>query len=150
MKILCATDFSDAGQAAEAQALALARALGAELVYVHVNMETMLYGEGPLGMSDVEQVYEAQRRWAEDALAQRVASAEGRSIRARAILRRGLPPDEIAAAVQAESPDMLVVGTHGRSGLARLMMGSVAEQIVKSAACPVLTVRPDTPQTRAA
>ena len=150
MKILCATDFSDAGQAAEAQALALARALGAELVYVHVNMETMLYGEGPLGMSDVEQVYESQRRWAEDALAQRVAAAEGRGVRVRAMLRRGVAHDEIIGAVQAESPDMLVIGTHGRSGLVRLMMGSVAEQIVKSAPCPVLTVRPDVVETRAA
>lgn len=79
-----------------------------------------------------------------------MTAAEGRSVRARAILRRGAPNDEIVAAVQAESPDMLVVGTHGRSGLERLMMGTVAEQIVKSAPCPVLTVRPDVPQTRAA
>ena len=150
MKILCATDFSDAGQAAETQALVLARALGAELVYVHVNMETELYGEGALGMSEVQQVYDSERRWAQDALAQRVAATEARSVRARAIIRTGAPHDEIVAAVQAESPDMLVIGTHGRSGLDRLLLGSVAERVVRMAPCPVLTVRPEGTQTRAA
>jgi nucleotide-binding universal stress UspA family protein len=104
MKILCATDFSDAGLAAEAQALDLARALDAEFVYVHVTVEPVLYGV--LDTSDLKQVFEAQRRWAEDALAQRLN------------------------------------GTHGRTGLDRVLLGSVAERVLRLAPCPVLTVRP--------
>jgi nucleotide-binding universal stress UspA family protein len=148
MKILCATDFSDAGQAAEAHAASLARALGAELIYLHVSQETPLYGEGPLGTADVERVYEAQRRWASDTLAARVAAAHARGLRARFALRRGAPRAEIVAACEDESPDMIVLGTHGRSGLDRLLMGSVAERVVRTAPCPVLTVRPECDVTR--
>ena len=150
MKILCATDFSDAGQAAEAHAVSLARALGAELVYLHVNHETPLYGAGPLGTADVERVYEAQRRWASDTLAARVAAAQARGLRGRSVLRSGSPHAEIVAACASEGADMIVIGTHGRSGLDRLLMGSVAERVVRTAPCPVLTVRPECDVTRLA
>jgi nucleotide-binding universal stress UspA family protein len=142
MKILCATDFSEEGQAAEARALELARALGAELVYVHVNVETPLYGEAAFAMADVERVYEAQRRWAEDTLRARAAAAEKAGVRPRAVLRVGVPFEQIVAAAGEEAADMIVIGTHGRSGINRLLMGSVAERVVRLAPCPVLTVRP--------
>ena len=145
MKILCATDFSDAGLAAETQAAALAHALGAELVYVHVTVEAVLYGEGPFGTADLQEVYDAQRRWAEDTLAQRVKAAEAKGLRARSVHRVGVAHDEVVAAAQAESADMLVMGTHGRAGLDRFLLGSVAERVVRLAPCPVLTVRPTTP-----
>ena len=150
MKILCATDFSDAGLAAEAQAAALARALGAELVYVHVTVEAVLYGEGPFGTADLQEVYDAQRRWAQDMLAGRVQAAEAQGLRARSVHRVGVADDEVVAAAQAESADMLVMGTHGRAGLDRFLLGSVAERVVRLAPCPVLTVRPTPTEVRAA
>lgn len=142
MRILCATDFSEEGQAAEAKALELVRALGGELVYVHVSVETPLYGEAAFAMADVERVYEAQRRWADDTLRARVAAAEKAGVAARAMLRVGVPFEQIVEAAAEEAADMLVIGTHGRSGLNRLLMGSVAERVVRLASCPVLTVRP--------
>lgn len=146
-RIMCATDFSDAGQVAEAQAIALARAFGAELVYVHVNVETPLYGEAAFAMADVERVYEAQRRWAHDTLRARASAAEQSGVRTRFVLRSGVPHEQIVAACAEEGADMLVIGTHGRSGLNRFLMGSVAERVVRSASCPVLTVR--TPEIEA-
>ncbi|MBI2206617.1 MAG: universal stress protein [Candidatus Rokubacteria bacterium] len=142
MKILCATDFSEAGQAAEQQALELAGALGAELVYVHVSAEAMLYRGVAFAVTDAQRVYDAQRRWAEDTLAARVAAAGQRGVPARSVLRVGVPFDQIVDAARDERADMLVLGTHGRTGLDRLLMGSVAERVVRLAPCPVLTVRP--------
>ena len=142
MKILCATDFSEAGQAAEQQALELAGALGAELVYVHVSAETMLYGEAAFAVADVQRVYDAQRRWAEDTLAARVTGAAQQGVAARSVLRVGVPFEQIVETAGAENADMLVMGTHGRTGLARLLMGSVAERVGRMGPCPVLTVRP--------
>lgn len=119
-------------------------------MYLHVNHETPFYGEGAFGMADVERVYEAQRRWASDTLAARVAAAQERGLRARSVLRIGVPHEEIVAACTAEAPDMIVMGTHGRSGLNRLLMGSVAERVVRTSPCPVLTVRPAAAEERAA
>lgn len=142
MRIMCATDFSEAGQAAEEQAVRLVRALDAELIYLHVNVETPLYGEAAFSMADVQRVYDAQRRWAEETLGARIAALEASGLKARAVLRIGVPHEQIVAAAEEESPDILVMGTHGRSGLNRLLMGSVAERVVRMARCPVLTVRP--------
>jgi nucleotide-binding universal stress UspA family protein len=143
MKILCATDFSEAGQAAEEMAITLTRALGGELVYVHVNVETPpLYGEAVFAAAEVERVYESERRWAEAELARHVAAVAQRGIKARSVLRTGVAVEQILAAAEEERADMLVMGTHGRTGLDRLLMGSVAERVVRTATCPVLTVRP--------
>jgi len=143
MRIMCATDFSDAGQVAEDMALTLARALGAELVYLHVNVESpALYGEAVFAAAELERVYESERQWATQTLQQRVAAAQQRGLRARFELKSGAAFEQIVAAAEAERPDILVMGTHGRSGLDRLLMGSVAERVVRMAPCPVLTVRP--------
>jgi nucleotide-binding universal stress UspA family protein len=143
MAIICATDFSDSAQAAEARALMLARALAKPLVYLHVAVETPLYSEGLFSMADVQGVYEAQRRWAEDTLKARVAGAAAQGVVSRWVLRVGIAHEQIVQTAEDEKADMIVMGTHGRSGLNRLLMGSVAERVVRSARCPVLTVHPD-------
>ena len=143
MTIVYATDFSASAEPAEAQAIRLAQVLGDELVFVHVATETPLYGEGGLGMADVRAVYDAQRRWATDVLNSRVAAARQAGIRARFSLRVGVPTKEIVAAADEEKARMIVIGTHGRSGLDRLLLGSVAERVIRRASCPVLTVRPN-------
>jgi nucleotide-binding universal stress UspA family protein len=142
MRILCATDFSEQGQAAESKALELARALGAELVYLHVSVEPMLYTESPFSMTEVHDVHHAQRRWAEETLKAHAAAALATGTTARWALRAGVPQYEIVTAAREEKADMLVLGTHGRSGINRLLLGSVAERVVRMAPCPVLTVRP--------
>lgn len=142
MKLVCATDFSEPAVRAEDEAVRLARRLDAEVVFVHVAVETPLYGEQPIGGVDTRAVYEAQRRWAVDALAARVERAKAGGVSARQMLRVGAPVDELLAAAGEEQADMIVIGTHGRTGLDRLLLGSVAERVVRRAPCPVLTVRP--------
>ena len=142
MKILCATDFSDAAAAAVAEAVRVAQRLGAELVFVHVAVERPLYGETLLSMPDVGTVYEAQRRWATDVLEARAAAVGAQGVPARYRLEAGSPPETVARVALDEKADMIVVGTHGRSGLPRMLLGSVAERIIRSAPCPVLSVRP--------
>ena len=142
MIVLLATDFSEAAEAAEAEGLDLARRLGAEVVYVHVGTEPSLYGEGPFGMARVQGVYEAQRRWATDELARRVEGAREGGVAARFVLPDGVPHQAIVDTAAKEHADIIVIGTHGRTGLERIVLGSVAERVVRLAPCPVLTVRP--------
>lgn len=142
MRLLCATDFSEPAVRAEEEAVRLARRVGGEVIYVHVAVETPLYGEQPIGGTDTRAVYEAQRRWAVDALTTRVEQAKADGVAARQMLRVGTPVDEVLAAASEENVDMIVIGTHGRTGLDRWLLGSVAERIVRRAPCPVLTVRP--------
>lgn len=135
------TDFSDTARVAEAQAIAMARLLGADLVILHVAVEGMLYGETPFGRAELERVYEAQRDWAHRAVDERVAAARGAGIAARGVVRVGTPADEIVRAANEEKAAMIVLGTHGRGGVQRLMLGSVADRVLRRAACPVLVVR---------
>jgi nucleotide-binding universal stress UspA family protein len=143
--IVYATDFSASARPAEEQAVYLARAFGDDLVFVHVATESPIYGEGGLGIGDVQAVYDAQRRWASDALTACVAAAREAGVRARFSLRVGVPAEEIIAAAEEEKARMIVIGTHGRSGLDRLLLGSVAERVIRRASCPVVTVRPPDP-----
>jgi universal stress protein A len=147
MKILCPVDFSEASDRAQAKAIELARALNGELVILHVTIEAPLYGEGT-GMIDVRRVYDAQRAWARDRLDERVAAAKTGGVPARARVSPGVPFDEILKAAADEKADMIVMGTHGRSGLDHFLLGSVTERIVRLAPCPVLTVREPAPARR--
>jgi nucleotide-binding universal stress UspA family protein len=140
-RIVLATDFSDAAEAAAAQAYAMARALSAEVIIVHVAAEGMLYRETPFGRAEIEKLYESQRAWARAALDARLAAAREAGLTARVVLRAGAPAEEIVRVAEAEQAAMIVIGTHGRSGFERLMLGSVADRVIRSAACPVLTVR---------
>jgi nucleotide-binding universal stress UspA family protein len=138
MKIVCPIDFSAASDHAETEAVDLARALGAEVIFLHVSVETPPYAEG---IVDVRKVYEAQRKWATERLGERVQAAEAAGVRARTVLVAGVPFDAIVRTAAQEAADMIVMGTHGRSGLNRFLLGSVTERVLRLAPCPVLTVR---------
>ncbi len=144
-KILCPTDFSTAAEVAFDTAQRLARDGEALLLIVHVvdPASTPTAGAAPTpgAMGSVPS--------SED---QRVAMEQGRkelekvvpadpNIRFDHRLRHGVPADEISELAEAEQADLIVMGTHGRSGLKRLLMGSVAETVVRRAPCPVLTLR---------
>ena len=81
------------------------------------------------------------RRAVEDRLARLLVRAKRAGVRAGADVREGLPADEILRAARRRRADLIVVGTHGRSGFARAVLGSVAARVVTLARCPVLTVR---------
>jgi nucleotide-binding universal stress UspA family protein len=142
MNILHPTDFSECATHAEKLAVRLARELNGELVLTQVLVETPLYGEGLLNMREAQKVYDAQRKWAEETLEARAGQIRGDAgIKVRWTLRIGVPFEEIVGAAEEERAEMIVMGTHGRSGLNRLLLGSVAERVIRLAPCPVVTVR---------
>jgi len=144
-RILVATDFAESAEQALASAVQLARRHGAELILLHVYMDLPAYPEITAGQ--VETIYEEQRRWIEAALERRARSARGEGLLARALLRTGPAASTIARTATDEGADLVVVGSHGRSGLDRLIVGSVAERVVRLATCPVLVVK--SPETAA-
>jgi nucleotide-binding universal stress UspA family protein len=150
-QILCATDFSDTAEAAWEIACELARLHRAELVLVHALVELPLYATAEAPGPAVAQIWEDQQRWVQTALDERVAAAGARGLKARALVKTGPAAASIADAAAEEGTDLIVIGTHGRTGFNRLVIGSVAERVVRIAPCPVLTVKPRTTgrQTRA-
>jgi nucleotide-binding universal stress UspA family protein len=139
-RILHASDFSSASQAAFTKAIELAKASRATLTIVHVMSPVMpVTGEGYISPKVYEQVAASARAWAQKQLAKRIARAKAAGVRAKSVLLDGVPHEQIVRA--AKRADLVVMGTHGRSGLAKLFLGSVAARVVAAASCPVLTVR---------
>lgn len=141
MTVVHPTDFSPCAYKAEAEAASLARTLGSELVIVYVLVEAMLFGEGLIGMAEVERIYESQKQQAEKALADRVAALKAQGVKARSLLVVGVPADEIVRVAEREEASFIVLGTHGRGAVGRFFLGSVADRVVRMAPCPVVTVR---------
>jgi nucleotide-binding universal stress UspA family protein len=140
-RILHPSDFSSASRAAFARAVAMARADGAELLLVHVMTPVIPPMDGyisPKLYDDMQRSMEAHARKQLDKL---VAKAKASRIRVRGVLLEGTPADRIVRAARSHHADVIVIGTHGRTGLARVFLGSVAERVVGTAPCPVLTVR---------
>lgn len=138
-RILVATDFAESAERALTCGVQLARRHGAELLLLHVYMDLPAYPEITAGQ--VEAIYEEQRRWIEDALERRARAARAEGLLARALLKTGPAASTIAETAAKEGADLIAVGTHGRSGLDRLIVGSVAERVVRLASCPVLVVK---------
>ena len=140
-RILHPTDFSRASAPALRRAVALARACRAPLVLLHVmTPPSPFIGEDTLPSSYVDLLILA-RRSAKRRLAAALARVRRERVRAQAIFAEGLPADEILRAVRRARADLIVMGTHGRTGVSRVFMGSVAERVVRESRCPVLTVR---------
>jgi nucleotide-binding universal stress UspA family protein len=139
-KIVVATDFSTAARPAFAAALDSARRDGARLVVLHVMVPPSPFVGGDLPGSWLE--LEARARAdAERRLAAAVSQAERAGIATTGTLVKGAPAEVIVRVARREGADLIVIGTHGRSGLGRLFMGSVAARVLATATCPVLTVR---------
>lgn len=138
--IVHATDFSRASRAAFAKAVELARRDRAPLTITHVMLPpvTML-GDGYVSPAAWDDVTRAHRTASQKKLDALVARARAAGVRARGLLLEGQPADQILRA--AKGAGLLVVGTHGRTGLARFILGSVASRVVAGARCPVVTVR---------
>jgi nucleotide-binding universal stress UspA family protein len=141
LTILHPTDFSEAADHAQQEALRLAHAVGGEVILIHVAVESPLYGEGLMNPSEVREVYASARKWATATLEERTATIRDHGLSARWLLKIGTPHQEIVKAAGEERADYIVMGTHGRGALDRLFLGSVADRVVRSATCPVVTVR---------
>jgi nucleotide-binding universal stress UspA family protein len=140
--LLVATDFSSASRPAFRRALELALANSAALWIVHVAASP-----GPLSPDGyvLPRIYEemelAIRADAQKRLRTLLSRARRVGVRARALLLKGAPHEAIVRAARGHRADMIVLGTHGRTGMARFFVGSVASRVVAAASCPVLTVR---------
>ena len=140
-KILFPTDFSTCSDAGLKYATSLARDMGATLLIVHVEEPPIAYGGGEFyyGMPDPDDV--ALR----EMLSQVKPGDDAVPCERRLIV--GDPAEAIVDLAEDEGVDMIVMGTHGRTGVRRLLMGSIAERIVRTASCPVLTIKHPRPQT---
>ena len=144
-RILVPTDFSAQAGKAWATARRLARAVGAELVLLHVFVEVPLYSETPFSGERIREAYAAARTWTAEQLEKLAAEARAEGITVKTLTRTGVPHDEIVAAARDEAADLIAIGTHGRGGLNRLMLGSVCDRVIRLSSCPVLSIRePDT------
>lgn len=141
-RILFATDLSPASGRALAQAVRMARANAAELVIAHAYQLPDLF---PTDVCVTGTLYsdldEKVRGDAEKKLAELVKNARNEGIGARSLVLVGAPFEAIAEAARAVEADLIVMGTHGRTGASRILLGSVAARVIATAPCPVMTVR---------
>jgi universal stress protein A len=140
-RILTATDFSKHSETALRYAAAFAKAFNAEVILSHVlekpdflsHLPPVAEGYFPPNLAEIQ---EKQAR----VQCEQVLAAVGLS-NARVLLLHGNPYVELVKAAKTENADLIIVGTHGRGPIAHVLLGSVAERIVRAAHCPVLTVR---------
>jgi nucleotide-binding universal stress UspA family protein len=137
-KILLATDFSDGSDDALAAAIDVATRVGATLEIVHV--VNLTYEEFPFGVPMPFSESDAVIASAERALGERAAQARRAGLSCETRVLRGSPDVEIIRWAADTGASLIVVGTHGRTGLAHVVVGSIAERIVQHAGRPVLTV----------
>jgi nucleotide-binding universal stress UspA family protein len=140
--VLVATDFSEPSAIALDYGRELARTHGAKLHVLHV-VEDLRWryatDMAPTGLIGIQEDLEASARARLDGL---VTDEDRRQLRAHATVVTAVAPSEaIVTFATAEAVDVIVMGTHGRNGFAHLLLGSVAERVVRLAPCPVLTVR---------
>jgi nucleotide-binding universal stress UspA family protein len=140
--VLHATDFSPASAKAFRIAVELARADRAPLTVVHVLAPLVaVVGDGNLPPTTYAQLEATTRAAARKQLDRLVRRAKAARVRATGLLLSGPPHEQIVRALKSRRAGVAVIGTHGRTGLARLFLGSVAARVVALAPCPVLTVR---------
>jgi len=139
--VLFATDFSATSEAALPYATAICRRFRSTLHMVHVLSEaSLLMMTGGVDYVSMGTIFEDAHNEAKDKLDQIAAHFE--TIPHRNYVRHGLVWKNLAAIIEENDIDLVVVGTHGRTGLGKLLLGSVAEDILRHASCPVLTVGP--------
>lgn len=139
--VLFATDFSATSEAALPYATAICRHFGSMLHTAHVLSDaSILMMTGGVDYVSLSTIYEDAHTEAKEKLDQISGRLEG--ISHRNYVRHGQVWENLAGIVQDEKIDLIVLGTHGRTGLGKLLLGSVAEDILRHAPCPVLTVGP--------
>ena len=141
-RVLHPTDFSRASTAAFKRAVEMAKSNRAELLLVHVMVPAVpLMGDGYVSPKVYEDLEAAAQAAAQKQLRKLVAKAKQAGARARGLLLEGVAHERIAQAARSRKADLVVIGTHGRTGFAKLFLGSVASRVLAVSPCPVLTVR---------
>jgi len=141
-RILHASDFSRASSAAFRRATDLTRTNRGTLTIVHVYAPFIpMTAESYTPPQVYDRMLADVRAHAQRQLDRLVVKARKAGARAKGLLLEGVPHDRIVRAARSTRADLVVLGTHGRTGLGRLFLGSVAARVVTLAPCPVLTVR---------
>jgi nucleotide-binding universal stress UspA family protein len=146
-RILAPTDFSEPSAQGLRSALELAEAFGAKLLLLHVVEPPPYPVEGIVPSRVGATLLDDLERQAANDLAQMLPEARGSRVEVTRSVVVGIPYRKIVEVAETEKSDLIVMTTHGRTGLSHLVMGSVAEKVVRTASCPVLTVRPTAPLT---
>ena len=142
-RILVPTDFSESSGNALTYAVAFAEKFGAEIRLLHVVQDLALFIPeavlvGPAPAPPVEQFAAAARAALEHAISD--LRRPGLTVHPEVV--EGTPYEEIVRFAREREVDLIVIGSHGRSGLAHILLGGVTDKVVRRAPCPVLTVRP--------
>lgn len=141
LRLLVALDFSDCSRIALGAALSIVhRAPPAELVVMSVLERTAPDASGAL--DEIERCISGLHQFVERELKERHGGVLPSGVKLHFTAQRGSPAEEIVRGASVHHVDAIVLGTHGRTGLNRLLVGSVAETVVRTAPCTVVTVKP--------
>jgi nucleotide-binding universal stress UspA family protein len=140
-KILVSTDFSEPSDSAVKYARAFAEQFGAEVHVLHVVEDPFLYAPTSEAYVVPPHLLEEIETAARERLDNVLPPADRERLHAQLVLRHGSPFVEIVRYARDADVDLIVMGTHGRGPIAHMLLGSVAEKVVRKAPCPVLTVR---------
>ncbi len=142
-RILHATDFSKASTRALEESVNLAKQNNAELLVVNVVEPVGQYavGEDYGGAELYMKIEAAAKQDAERSMQKLMRKLQQARVKAKSLLLKGSSYDQIIKAAKNRKADMIVIGTHGRTGISKLFMGSVAGKVISLARCPVVTVR---------
>lgn len=142
-KILCAVDFSEHSPMVADYARSLAACQNAEIIALYVAPSLTQYVGFHVPPSSIESFVGEIVTGADKTMEAFVAEQFPAPLKATGKVITGYAAEEILAVAEAEKVDLIIMGTHGRKGMDRIIFGSVAEKVVKSAKAPVLTVRPN-------
>jgi nucleotide-binding universal stress UspA family protein len=141
-RIVHPSDFSPASRPALRKAIELAKSHRARLFVVHVLSMLPVVPDAYVAPTVWDDLERGQRITAQRQLGRLVATAKAAGVRASGVvLDIGVTHEQIVRFARARRADLIVMGTHGRSGLTRALLGSVASRVLAAARCPVLTVR---------
>ena len=141
-RVLHPSDFTSFSRAAFRKAIEIAKTNRAELLVAYVLSPIVpVPGDAYISPKMYDDLAGSARAFAQKQLDKLLAQAKKVRVRARGFLLEGPPHEEIIRFARARRVDLIVMGTHGRAGLARLFVGSVADRVVAAAPGPVLTVR---------
>ena len=143
-QILAPTDFSEHSDGALRHAAELARQFGAKLVLLHVVSNETLesISKAHVPPHPVDKVYEDLDQETREQYANHVPPEMRKVLETEVLVLPGVPFLEIVRAARLKGVDLIVMATHGRTGLSHALVGSVTEKVVRMAPCPVLSIRP--------
>ncbi|HMN26111.1 MAG: universal stress protein [Ignavibacteriaceae bacterium] len=140
-KVLVPIDFSDYSKSALRYAVSFARSFNAEIILIYV-VEPIIYppdfSMGQIAMPTINTDWDTRAKEELDKLAKNEITSNGK---VKTIIKTGKPFAEIIETAKEEDIDLIIIATHGHSGVEYILFGSTAEKVVRKAPCPVLTLR---------